>query len=347
MKATAIFAALAIGATGVSAAAVAKHYDEFCRLHNQPCWKVKRAAEAFAEAISSSGSPAAGTDLLFRRSHADGGVAYIAMRSLDGLATLVSSTQSEPRSFYQDLQLAERFPEPTTLTEEELAARDTDVEKREAEAEASRKHKICPGYDQSCWKAKREAEAEAEAEAHRFKGICPLHNQSCWKAKRAAEAKAEAEAEAHRFKGICPLHNQSCWKAKRAAEADPEAVSSCGASGGSCWKVQRAAEAIVNTIDGFAETEKREAEAEASPKYKICPGHDQSCWKAKREAEAEAEAKHNKGWCPLYDQSCFKRSEASVEARCFAPGGDCAAATRDLSAMYHAARQVLDMLPSQ
>ncbi|CAK7271293.1 hypothetical protein SEPCBS57363_004541 [Sporothrix epigloea] len=254
MKATAIFSLLALGATSVSAAAVAKHHKGFCSLPGQPCWKVKRTAEAFAEAIASFGGPAADSDsALSRRSHADGGAANLAMRSLDGLATIVASTQSEPRSFYTDLQLTSRFPEPIALTGEELAARDVDAEKREAEAEPEAKH-------------------------------------------------------------FCPLKFESCWKAKREAEADPEAKNFCSLPGQSCWKAKRAAEAIISSIDDSSSSvAKREAEA------KFCPLKHESCWKQKREAEAG----------------------------CNAAGGSCAAATRDLTAMYHAARQVLDLLPSQ
>ncbi|CAK7563314.1 MAG: hypothetical protein SEPTF4163_001180 [Sporothrix epigloea] len=282
MKATAIFSLLALGATSVSAVAVAKHHGkQFCQLPGEPCWKVKRTAEAFAEAIASSGGLSADSDsALSRRSHADGGVANLAMRSLDGLATLVASTQSEPRSFYTDLQLASRFPEPVALTGEELAARDVDAEKREA----------------------------------------------------------EAEPEA---KGFCPLKHESCWKAKREAEADPEAKGFCQLPGESCWKVKRAAEAIISTIDDFSSVAKREAEAEAK---NFCPLKHESCWKQKREAEAHRKYKN---FCMLRGESCWKRSEDNIEARCNAPGGSCATATRDLTAMYHAARQVLDLLPSQ
>ncbi|CAK7229759.1 hypothetical protein SBRCBS47491_007357 [Sporothrix bragantina] len=226
MKTAAIFTILAIGATSASAAAIADAEAQFCMWKGQSCWKAKRTAEAFAEAIASVGGPAADADsAVFRRSHADGGVANNALRSLDGLANIVASTQSNPRSFYSDLYLATHFPAPAPASDAE----------------------------------KRDAEANPEAEA-----------QFCM------------------------------WK------------------GQSCWKVKRAAEAIVNTIDGFTSV-------------------------AKREASPEAEAQ----FCMWKGQSCWKRSEDNLADRCYAPDGSCAAATRDLNAMYNAARQVLDSLPSQ
>ncbi|CAK7238621.1 MAG: hypothetical protein STHCBS139747_000038 [Sporothrix thermara] len=233
MKTAAILTILAIGATSASAAAVADADAQFCMWMGQSCWKVKRTAEAFAEAIASSGGPATnGDSSLSRRSHATGGIANNAMRSLDGLATIVASTQANPRSFYSDLLLASHFPAP---------AEDGGAEKRDAEAEAN----------------------------------------------------PEAEAQ------FCMWMGQSCWKVKRAAEA------------------------IVNTIDGFTA----------------------SSAVAKRDAEAEANA--NPQFCMWMGQSCWKRSEDNLEGRCYAPGGSCAAASRDLNAMYNAARQVLDSLPSQ
>ncbi|CAK7204793.1 hypothetical protein SEUCBS139899_007554 [Sporothrix eucalyptigena] len=223
MKTAAIFTILAIGATSAAAAAVAEPDAQFCMWMGQSCWKVKRTAEAFAEAIASSGGPSATGDALSRRSHATGGIANNAMRSLDGLASIVASTQANPRSFYSDLLLASHFPAP---------AEDGGAEKR--------------------------------------------------------DAKANPEAEAQ----FCMWMGQSCWKVKRAAEA------------------------IINTIDGFTSVEKRDADA-------------------------------NPQFCMWMGQSCWKRSEDNLEGHCYAPGGSCAAASRDLNAMYNAARSVLDSLPSQ
>ncbi|KIH94007.1 pheromone precursor protein [Sporothrix brasiliensis 5110] len=267
MKTAAVFTILAVGA---SAAAVAEA-EAYCQQAGQSCYQVKRAAEAFAEAIADLGAPEAGVS---RRSLSFGGVHNNAIRAIDGLASIVASTQYNPRSFYSDLSLESHFPVPV---EEPVT--------------------------------KREAEADADADAQKY---CPLPGQPCWKNKREADAAADAEAQKY-----CPLKGQSCWKARRAAEA------------------------VINAIEGGS-VQKREAEADADAEadaQKYCPLKGQSCWKYKREAEADAEAQK---YCPLKGQSCWKRN---VGTRCYAPGGACANASRDLHAIYNAARSVIESLP--
>ncbi|ERS98966.1 clock-controlled pheromone [Sporothrix schenckii 1099-18] len=237
MKTAAVFTILAVGA---SAAAVAEA-EAYCQSVGQSCYQVKRAAEAFAEAIADLGAPEAG---ISRRSLSFGGVHNNAIRAIDGLASIVASTQYNPRSFYSDLSLESHFPVPV----------EEPVTKREAEADADADaQRYCPLPGQPCWKNKREAEAAADAEAQKY---CPLKGQSCWKARRAAEAvinaieggsvqkrEAEADAEAQKY---CPLKGQSCWKRNVGTR--------CYAPGGACANASRDLHAIYNAARSVIES---------------------------------------------------------------------------------------------
>ncbi|KAL1900592.1 hypothetical protein Sste5346_002315 [Sporothrix stenoceras] len=225
MKTTAIISVLAIGATSVSAAAIADAEASFCSLNGMPCWQAKRAAEAFANAISSS-------PLGDISKRSVGETSIKAMRSLDGLASIVASTQSNPRSFYSDLALASHFPAPA----------EDGVAKRDAEADAQ----WCPLFGQSCWKVKRAAEALINTIDGFQKNVekrdasaqwCPLFGQSCWK--RAAEPEAHAQ--------WCPLFGQSCWK------RDAPVESRCNAPGGACATAARDLHAMYNTARSVLE----------------------------------------------------------------------------------------------
>jgi len=231
--------------------------------------------------------------------------------------------------------------------------------KREAEAEP-----WCRFPGQPCGKVKREAEADP---------WCRFPGQPCGKVKRAADAfaaaiganeilarDAEPTAEdvtaqdqidglahvisstlenadeyynhltlAKRFPW-CRFPGQPCGKVKREAEATPW----CRFPGQPCGKV------------------KREAAPEPEPWCRF-PG--QPCGKVKREAEAEP-------WCRFPGQPCGKAKRAAeavlqviheVETRdvapedlakrdaCYSPSGACTVATRDLHAIYNAARSIV------
>ncbi len=342
MKTTTVVSIL-IGASAANAAAVADAEAQFCQLRGQSCWKVKRAAEAFAEAVASVGSAALpdGSSLFVRRSLAPGGLANHAIRALDGLAGVVASTQHNPRSYYSDLLLSHYYPAPYVP----VSGDDDHTEaKRSADADADADPQFCQLRGQSCWR-KRAADAAPEPEPEAEAQFCQLRGQSCWKVKRAAEAvlstiegfavakrealpeaEANADADADAEAQFCQLRGQSCWKAKRDAEA-AAAAQFCQLRGQSCWKAKRAADAAADA--------------------QFCPAGNAACLVAKRGAEATAEPQ----FCQLRGQSCWKKRSVTTDehlaARCYAPGGSCASATRDLHAMYNAARSVLESLPSQ
>ena len=152
-------------------------------------------------------------------------------------------------------------------------------------------------------------EQEAETVAKREAQWCPLKGQSCWK-------KREAEAQ------WCPLKGQSCWKRDAAPEAQW-----CPLKGQSCWKAKRAAEAVVTAIEA--------AEAESALLLR-----DRTFNPVDRVGKRDPQFCNIKFTGPK-PGGCWKR-DASPEAACNAPDGACTKATRDLHAMYNAARAIIN-----
>ncbi|KFY96313.1 hypothetical protein V500_02508 [Pseudogymnoascus sp. VKM F-4518 (FW-2643)] len=200
---------------GVNSAAIAAAEPEaFCWRPGQPCGKVKRAAEAFAEAIA---EPAAEADaeasaFCWRPGQPCGK----AKRTALALAHAVADANPEAEAFFDKLAIREAFPEPEAVAEAEPV---NGKVKREAEAEAEA---FCWRPGQPCGKVKRAAEAIAsalaEAEPEPF---CWRPGQPCGKAKRDAEAVAEA---------FCWRPGQPCGKARRDANALAEAAAVAVAS---------------------------------------------------------------------------------------------------------------------
>jgi hypothetical protein len=183
MKFTLPLAVFALG-VAVDAAAIAEPSPQWCLIRGQSCWKVKRAAEAFADAVETSNG-------LTARDESGSEDAYVAKRQLDALALAIAASQHNPAAYYGGLGFA--APEKT--------------EKREADPQ------WCLIRGQSCWKAKRDANPQ----------WCLIRGQSCWKAKRAAEAvvaaiearepevkrDASAEASCNAPDGACTLANRN------------------------------------------------------------------------------------------------------------------------------------------
>lgn len=230
--------------------------DPWCMRPGQSCWKRAAAADAFAEAIHTSGGLEARTPAAIS-SNFPGGAAHYAKRSINELANLIALAENDPETFYSQLELENQF-----LADSEDADAGDDDSNDDGKTDDSKEEKRsgetkrepqpwCMRPGQSCWK--RDAESEPEAEAEPW---CMRPGQSCWKQKRAEEDKR-----------WCMRPGQSCWKAKRAAEAVVDALR------------EREAEPIEAKPFDPAYFAKRDAEP-----WCMRPG--QSCWKAKRDMEA-------------------------------------------------------------
>ncbi|TPX15536.1 uncharacterized protein E0L32_004234 [Thyridium curvatum] len=199
----------------------------WCPIRGQPCWKVKRAAEALTEALAvraDEGHPAV---------RAVGPAADHARRAVESLAAAVAAVTDDPEAYIAALYLDEAFPQG--------GDEDAAVEKRGPSAvDAVEERGWCPIRGQPCWKKTRRGEQEA-------RGWCPIRGQPCWKAKRAAGAVIDAIGGANFAKrealpeaGWCPIRGQPCWKREEMAGLEAR----CFAEGGACAKAQRDLDAI-------------------------------------------------------------------------------------------------------
>ncbi|OBT51310.1 hypothetical protein VE04_09261 [Pseudogymnoascus sp. 24MN13] len=190
----------------ISAAIADAEHEPICWRPGQPCGKVKRAAEAVAEAV---GEPIA-EPICWRPGQPCGKVKRQpcgkAKRAALALAHAVANANPEAEAFFDKLAIREAFLEPEALnplTRNSSArlrlsagALGSHVARssaplrplRRALAEAA-PEPICWRPGQPCGKAKRDAEAAAEA-------ICWRPGQPCGKAKREANALAQVAAEA-------------------------------------------------------------------------------------------------------------------------------------------------------
>jgi hypothetical protein len=236
MKFTLPITILAVAAS-VDAVAVVDHDKRYCSAEGQACDTVKRAADAFADAIMENTK-------LVTRDRTGGQTSLIANRQLHELALAIAASHDDPAKFYSSLG----FQGSGTPTKREAEPWCTQFlgqpcwkrgaapapEKREAEPD-----RYCTRFTgSSCWK--RDGSAEAAEEAKR----CTSEGQACWKAKRAAAAVINAIDAGNALKatrdadpGWCTQFlGQPCWK--RAA--------SCNSPAGLCTKATRDLHAMYN-----------------------------------------------------------------------------------------------------
>ncbi|KFA76124.1 hypothetical protein S40288_00271 [Stachybotrys chartarum IBT 40288] len=209
----------------------------WCVRPGQPCWKVKRAAEAFAEAISDAGP------LEARAPEADVGImagraAFAAKRSLTDLSNLLARSTD-------NLGLAKdkRAPQNPWCTRPGQPCWFTEGEDEPATEKRSPQNPWCTRPGQPCWFTDGETNPESTEADKRW---CTRPGQPCWKAKRAAEAvlaanadmeKREAEADADAdAEAWCTRPGQPCWKKRQARW--------CTRPGQPCWKAKRDLEAV-------------------------------------------------------------------------------------------------------
>ncbi|KAL2015264.1 hypothetical protein VTK56DRAFT_5934 [Thermocarpiscus australiensis] len=258
---------LLAAAASVDASAVAVLTGEdkrWCNNRGQACDTVKRAADAFVEALKSTGPLA--------RDETSSESAFMAKRQVDELAMAIAASQADPTAYYTSLSLGQHFTPAD------------DKEKRDPQ--------WCTRFPgQPCWKEKRDPEAQW---CTRFPG------QPCWKEKREPDPqwctrfpgqpcwKRDAAPEPAAYGNRYPGH--AAWARAATPEAE-EDHRRCVSEGQSCWKARRAAEAVVNTIEAEgAYRAKREADPQLCLRF---PG--QSCWK--REASPAAACNSPDGVC--------------------------------------------------
>ncbi|OTA00537.1 hypothetical protein A9Z42_0007360 [Trichoderma parareesei] len=180
-----------------SAALAAPNPEPWCYRIGEPCWKLKRTAEAFNHAVRSH-------DLTTR---AQGEaipdeVALSAIEGLDQLKKLILVSTEDPSSLL-----------PPNATEPES--------KRDVEVEEDKRW--CYRIGEPCWKAKRTDEISEE------KRWCWILGGKCWKTKRVAEAVLSATIEGDEKRSVdaegnadekrwCYRIGEPCWKAKRDLE---------------------------------------------------------------------------------------------------------------------------------
>jgi len=204
--------------------------NPWCGHVGQPCWKVKRAAEAFANTIASfsAGLEARDPALVAERSAAEGFHAGLAARAVDHLAGVVAvARDAAPESFYSGLALEKKFAEPEP-----------------APAEAQEDKRWCGHVGQPCWKRAVEED----------KRWCGHVGQPCWRARRAAEAVLASigDIRAREADPWCGHVGQPCWKREAEAHVEDE-KRWCGHVGQPCWKAKRDLHAMAHAARSVIE----------------------------------------------------------------------------------------------
>ncbi|PHH66747.1 hypothetical protein CDD81_5879 [Ophiocordyceps australis] len=250
----------------LGAGAISTTEEQECTKVGNPCWKVERVIEAFAQ----SATP--GPDGLSNITAAD-------QAALAQLGQVISQATSNPQGFLQSLGLGsggeqqvekrEALPSPRCWNRAGFfcwkARRDVEqVEQAAQETQVEKRSPHCwnrAGF--SCWKARRQVEQiDEESHAEKRSPRCwQRAGFSCGKPPQDAQGEAETEASAQ-------LDKRSCWrvggchKAKRSATAviealgsdeeqdvsKQEASDSCWAQGALCSKVSQDVDAIRNAL---------------------------------------------------------------------------------------------------
>ncbi|PTB53931.1 hypothetical protein M431DRAFT_86570 [Trichoderma harzianum CBS 226.95] len=177
-----------------SAAIAVPNPEPFCSQPGQPCWKVTRAAAAFADSMKFVGG------LESRDEHGiPNEIALSAINGLDQLSTMILYASEDPSAFRP-------YGENGTET-------------REVEVQEDKRWCYRPG--EPCWVPKRTDEISEE------KRGCFQNGGDCQKAKRVAEAVLAATIEGDEKRSVevespekrmCNSVGQPCWKAQRDLE---------------------------------------------------------------------------------------------------------------------------------
>ncbi|KAL2270267.1 hypothetical protein VTJ83DRAFT_2451 [Remersonia thermophila] len=347
MKFTLPIALLAVTAS----AAVFDQDKRYCETEGQSCHTVKRAAEAFSETIRENAG-------LVTREESSGELSYIARRQLHELALAIAAAHDNPRYFYDsiatptiaDKPSEKRDAEPGWCTqflgmpcwkrtEKDLPTKvkrgpapgwctqflGMPCWKREEPATPVRRDPE-PGWctqflGMPCWKREESPAAGNEVAKREPEGCTQANGVPCWnKRDEVTHVPRDVATPVRRDPepGWCTQFlGMPCWKRDAPVEAREPDRHCSRFAGGSCWK--------------------RDGSEVALEEVKRCTSEGQACWKAKRAAVAVVNAIDAGNALRMKRSLDWKR-----EASCSAPDGICTKATRDLHAMYNAARSILE-----
>lgn len=217
--AVAALSAVSTNAIAIAAADANPSPEAWCFWKGQGCWKAKRAADAFSQALQSSGGykESRAADI----SNHPGGAAYHAKRSFEELAALVASAYPNPEALYADLNLSDHFGPDSNLTE----------------ADGSEGEPAPPGFEGPG------PEEEGSPIAARDEGAaidprwCFWKGQGCWKREATP---------------WCYWKGKNCWK----RDGMDEVVARCNSPAGACTAARRdlnsmhaAARSLLSTLD--------------------------------------------------------------------------------------------------
>jgi hypothetical protein len=228
------------------------------------------------------------------------------------------------------------------------------------EQEQPSKREAHPGWctqfiGMPCWKRDND-KPDLEAREPLADGCTQALGQPCWARDTTPAVHAKRDAEAEADPGWCrQFIGMPCWK----RDAEPGWCRQF--IGMPCWKRSEGSESEISKRDAEAEPDryctrftgsscwKRDGSAVAADEVKRCTSEGQACWKVKRAAAAVINAidqgnaikmarDADPGWCRQFiGMPCWKRA-----ATCNSPAGICTKATRDLHAMYNAARTIIE-----
>lgn len=211
-----ILAAAAVIATAAAAPTAEPNLNEeskrWCMRPGMPCWKVKRATDAFSAAITDDGGIQARSPVM-DYPYGPGSAAFYANGAIDELASLAALSSPDAEAFYGSLGLPTGFGAAAQNDEGALAKR------------------WCMRPGMPCWKRSADDDADDSTEEKRW---CMRPGMPCWK--RSTE---ELNSEEKRW---CMRPGMPCWKAKRGAEGILDATAddaSCSGGGMDCFKAKR------------------------------------------------------------------------------------------------------------
>ena len=334
MKLTTTLYTLALAASAASAApppvdakvdaspdAANQEENEWCMSTGQPCWKAKRAAEAFSAIIASAPQVGglAARNVELESSHMPGGYSFSVKRDLGELANIVAESTAEAVKYYENLQMERHFHPDSNVTmpEEDMEAEDMPEEDM---PEEDMPEEDMPEEDM-------DAETDAEKETH--EGVQkrePRRYNRWWR-----NGSRRVRTKNGWTWSWCTRPGQSCWK-KRDVEAQAD-KRYCLAEGNHCDIAKRAATAVIDAV-GDMNDESLPEMADGDDNQEMYGGL------TKRDPR-----RYNRWW--RNGSRRVRTKNGWTWSWCTRPGQSCWKAKRDMNAMQNVARNILESLDEQ